>query len=137
MKKAPGFRAMKKNRGGWVFGVPSRAGYMGKVIDVMICGTFECSDYDCIGCSCEEILPETISRYTGKEDIRGESIYEKDVLESEFTGERRRYEVAFTKGAFGILSKADRQKHFVPFAVLPEEVTFEIVGNVIETPELF
>lgn len=127
-KKAAPFRARKKDGESWVYGMPAKVGYLKKSINVMICGTFECSEYDCIGCSCEAIQPETIGRYSEKVDINGTPIYEQDILQSDFTGEMRRYEVVFFNSAFGIISVVDGKRYFVPFAVLPKDVSFEVVG---------
>lgn len=85
------FKAKNKDNGEWMFGAPARAKLRGvesaKTEETKMLMVFphfftsECSTYDFLVTSCE-VIPETISEFTGLCDRNGTEIYENDIVET-------------------------------------------------------
>lgn len=113
------FRGKRVDNGEWVYGtLVHRTKYYGDTTDkwfVLHGGEFDCDYYDA-----EEVLPDTIGQYTGMTDIKGNRIFEGDML--------RKYNVIeFCNGSF--CENGD-----TPLSLLANN--FSIIGNVFDNPSL-
>ncbi|UMY67882.1 YopX family protein [Streptococcus dysgalactiae subsp. equisimilis] len=78
---------------------------------------------------------------TGLFDKNGVEIFEGDVVETEsfkdyedFSGYRKRGEVVFREGYFGIRYPKDSKRY--PYHMLVAAIDIENIGNIYENPEL-
>lgn len=84
------------------------------------------------------VLPETVGQYTGLTDKNGTKIFEGDIVKAEINGGP--YDkfvfpvgvIAFENGCFG---NKDR-KQFTPLSSYAPRVSFEVIGNIHDNPEL-
>lgn len=124
MRKDMGLFRGKRDDGKWVFG------------DL-------CHDWDgiprCISnyCGSNPVAPNTVGECTMMKDKNGKSIFEGDILQFNYIGENRGVEgvaaVEFCNGKFGVLWGWHRD--FVSLDGFAN-TTIEIIGNVIDNPEL-
>ena len=68
-----------------------------------------------------EVIPETVSQFTGLVDKNSEKIFEGDIIR--FEGEKIAYRVGFVDGCFS------------PFDCL-SSYKLEVIGNIYDNPEL-
>ena len=130
------FRGKAKD-GRWVEGIPIKNGF-GKL-------TFMCAAItDNLSCQmekihnfCIEVVPETVTQYTGLKDKNGIEIYEGDIIGLDGFWS---YCIDFHDGAFRKIPCNQAQKLNWPWNPL-EKVTievhgWEVIGNIYENPEL-
>ena len=86
-----------------------------------------------------EVDPDTIGQYTGLTDKHGKKIFEGDIVLAVLPATRVLSEyvwplhvVTFVDGAFGL----EHNKNFVPLKSFAPSVTFEVIGNIHDNPEL-
>lgn len=89
-----------------------------------------------------EVDPETIGQWTGLRDREGVDIFEGDILEGNWLGDRRKGRIVFIDeiASFGIVFEGRKD----PCAVLNKMEWFtghndhrcEIIGNIHDNPEL-
>ena len=121
------FRGKTKD-GRWVQGVPIKNGF-GKL-------TFICfATSDLLSCPmeqiykfCVEVVPETVTQYTGLYDSTATEFCEGDILEDD--GEY--WEVEFYDGAFWVVAIGGT----AVAELLIDNDYMDLVGNIYENPEL-
>lgn len=86
-----------------------------------------------------KVIPDTVGQYTGMKDKDDRRIFEGDIVRAriEGTSAYRGFEwppmkVTFSRGAFGLVSA---RGDFAALSAFSHTVTFEIIGNIYETPE--
>lgn len=85
-----------------------------------------------------EVIPETVGQYIGLTDKNGAKIFEGDIIKAEINGgpyDRFVFPVgviAFENCSFG---NKDR-KQFTPLSSYAPRVSFEVIGNIHDNPEL-
>lgn len=84
---------------------------------------------------------EYLMHSTGLKDKNGVEIFEGDVVETEwfkdyedFSGYRKRGEVVFREGYFGIRYPKDSKRY--PYHMLVAAIDIENIGNIYQNPEL-
>ena len=90
--------------------------------------------------SMKEVIPETVGQYTGLTDKNGKKIFEGDIIicKKEICGNfiDSCVEIGFVEmkhGAFGLHRK---QGYYRPFKDWLEDYEYEIIGNILDNPEL-
>ncbi|MGP6387803.1 YopX family protein [Streptococcus dysgalactiae] len=78
---------------------------------------------------------------TGLKDKNGVEIFDGDVVENkwfkdheDFSGYRKRGEVVFREGYFGIRYSEDSKRY--PYQILFVAIDIEVIGNIYENPDL-
>ena len=125
----------KDYKGEWVYGCLLTGFFLRGGQDIPYIMTADGTDYDCFediqeGNGIYEVLPETVSQYTGLPDKNGKEIYEGDILNEDgylFT-------VTFDKKWAKFKLKHD-EKAF-QFPEWNRGVLMEIIGNIFDNPEL-
>ena len=83
------------------------------------------------------VSPETVGQFTGLTDMNGKKIFERDVLQFNYTGKNHGVEgkatVIFEHGKFGVLW--GWHKEFVCLDGFAN-TTIEVIGNIHDNPEL-
>ena len=78
------------------------------------------------------VKPETVGQNTSLRDIKGNDIYEGDILR--LKGERCKLEVRFVRGVFAFLWDGNLDDEFPCNA--PTQEWAEIIGNIHDNPRL-
>ena len=78
------------------------------------------------------VKPETVGQNTSLRDIKGNDIYEGDILR--LKGERCKLEVRFVRGVFAFLWDGNLDDEFPCNAPMQEWA--EIIGNIHDNPRL-
>lgn len=85
-----------------------------------------------------KVIPETVGQYSGIEDKNGLRIFEGDIVRARIEGKCIQgfvwlpQKVVFKRGAFGVMDRWDR---FNSFTGHTDIVTFEVIGNIYDTPD--
>ena len=79
----------------------------------------------------DNVIPETVGRYTGQQDIHYDRIFEGDIVRKTVDGKELIGKVEYADGAFGVRF-ADGSGQFLCFF----ENCCEIIGNIYDNPEL-
>lgn len=79
----------------------------------------------------DNVIPETVGRYTEKYDIHYDRIFEGDIVRKTVNGKELIGKIEYADGSFGVRF-ADGSGQFLCFFV----DDCEIIGNIYDTPEL-
>ena len=74
---------------------------------------------------------EPIQQYTGLKDIKGNEVYEGDIIESPDWNPSR-YQVGFDRGGFCFFNEGDMFYNDIKYV----ESSFTVIGNIYENPDL-
>lgn len=134
------FRGKSKDNGEWVEGdlfnnYDGRL-FVGEIVINSICNGRTADEYD-IGIAFNEVIPETVGRYTGLTDKNGTKVFEGDIVKDEQS--QMFGKVVYTTAADGFDGMAgfmvddidDGLQNYNGFWHL-----CEIVGNIHDNPEL-
>ena len=77
--------------------------------------------------------PDTVGECTGLKDKNGKLIFEGDILEREYLGEKHRYTVVYSRAAF---AWGEKNKYGLTGRFGKGIGTIEIIGNIHDNPEL-
>lgn len=87
-----------------------------------------------------DILPETLSQYTGKKDKYGNKIFEGDVMLYSFSDEKSGFKISdmvlvqWEEDYAGFYTFSSKLHGEAKLSVVTEKV-YEVVGNIFEDPE--
>lgn len=90
-----------------------------------------------------QVIPESVGQFTGTSDIKGEELYEDDLLQSQ-VGDRHIWQIVFADGSFvleqvGGDKKRGQKKHTQDFCCEDDIHLYQLVkiGNIYENPDFF
>ena len=129
------FRGKRTKNGEWVYGVPTKDEFDATYI---VRGLFECDEYKCTGADSFDVIPESISEFTGLTDKNGKKIFEGDIVKVQddifgspfcngLTGK-----VVYDETAFFIEPQNPMESQWL----FNECAVYEIIGNIHDNPEL-
>ena len=124
------FRGKRADNGEWVYGDLSFKPNDGTPKITWFTDSIRAPGYFDIHCF--EVLPESVSQFTGMCDGQGGSIYEGDVLLDSMSELQGDVNYSESDGMFAFYSIEDE---FYDFADIDSK-DFEIIGNIHDNPEL-
>lgn len=125
------FRGKRLDNGEWVYGMP----WIFKEKSCVCPWKEGVCKYD-TGFFPVEVIPETVGQYTGLTDKNGNKIFEGDIVLGRFEfGMKVPSLVVFRDGVFGLELGNAGKNFFTAFTGFCN-VTFEVIGNVFDNPEL-
>lgn len=87
-----------------------------------------------IGANGREVVPETVGQYTGLTDKNGKKIFEGDIIERFWFGEKHTYQIDYDNNIASFIGKDIYGFKFTSFDY--DACEFEIIGNIYDNPEL-
>lgn len=110
--------------------------------DIIELSDVSCDENGYVDYSHTPIQLETIGQFTGLTDKNGKEIYEGDIIRVIIISHHRKYEIisdticptTFENGIFGLIH--GNRHEFKAFSAFSHNVTFEIIGNIHDNPEL-
>lgn len=81
-----------------------------------------------------EIIPETVSQYTGLKDKKRNKIFEDDIIERFWFGKKYIYRIDYDKYIASFIGKDIYGLYFTTFDY--DAYEFEVIGNIYDNPEL-
>lgn len=124
------FRGKRPNSGKWI---------TGSLVQLFGFSYILNDEHRTSDCS-TEVLPDTVSQFTGLTDRNGKEVYEGDILETKYEDRCEesgfgiaRNGVYFKIGCFGTIGEITRE--FLPFSDYPIKDEY-IIGNIHDNPEL-
>lgn len=81
-----------------------------------------------------EVIPETVGQYTVLTDKNGKKIFESDIVERFWLGEKHIYIIGYDNNVASFIGKDICSENFTTFDY--DACRFEIIGNIHDNPEL-
>ena len=133
------FRAIDRNSGKWVYGIPFTF-KENNFTDFEAIHVCDSTGYWRI----VQIIPDTLCQYTGLKDKNGKEIFEGDVVRTHFSFGHEVTQEPFIikwnkeRAMFeGSKPKPLENDYLVTFSFFPEQrFLYEIIGNIHDNPEL-
>ena len=132
------FRGKAIDTDEWVYGVPIPNGFGTRVFMItLILGDDVAYPMERLYEFCREVIPETVSQYTGTNDNHGEDIYEVDILKNEkgnvghvaFLIQESGYAVVLKNSDYRLGHRNTGEHYTVAQG-------HEVIGNKLDNPEL-
>lgn len=123
------FRGKRESDGRWLYGLYSDDRVHGTDFPCIMPLTTDEDDGDWA------VLEETVSQYTGLTDKNGTKIFEGDILEFTYDGEKTPYLIKWDK--FGCCYKIFDTGKAYDYCDNWEPELFEVIGNIFDTPRFF
>jgi uncharacterized phage protein (TIGR01671 family) len=92
-------------------------------------------DYICITASHtynKSVIPETVGQYTGLTDKNGNKIFEGDIVDYDYFGERKIGKVFFNGCGYEI----ENEGCFLCAQYADKQLDCEVIGNIHDNPEI-
>lgn len=108
----------------WVFGVP-----IPRYPDLFLAWNEACNEYEEVN-----IIPETITEYTGLKDKNGKKIFEGDIIQSIESGETGEIQYFPEHTAFLIFVRGSNS--YLDYLGEVKPSILKVIGNIHDKPEL-
>ena len=121
--------------GEWVYGIPIQ-NKIGTFISFDKNPHYCYQDYYIELDEISKIDPETVGQYTGMTDIRGNRIFEGDIVNCTYDGKLRTYVVVWDKDELDFKATNGKEQYRNNFVYLPCCDEIEIIQNIHDIPDL-
>lgn len=121
------FRGKRKNNGKWAYGY----------LYIRNDGQYEISFYSKYFDSerfTYDVIPETVGQYIGLTDKNGKKIFEGDIVERLWLGEKHIYRIYYDSDISSFIGADIDCQGFTTFNY--DSCEFEVIGNIYDNPEL-
>lgn len=81
-----------------------------------------------------KVIPETVSQCTGLKDKNGKKIFEGDIVERFWLGEKHIYIIGYDNNIASFIGKDICSENFTTFDY--DACRFEVIGNIYDNPKL-